>query len=134
MERLFVDTSGWYALLNRADGAHGAMAALLDSWSGRLISSSFVFDETVTLVRTRIGHAAAVRVGDLLLGGSVAAVVEVETRDLDAAWQQFRRDDDKSYSFTDCTSFAVMRRLGIACVAGLDEHFRQAGFQLLPKS
>lgn len=39
---------------------------------------------------------------------------------------------DKDYSFTDCTSFAVMRELRLREALTTDRHFRQAGFGVLP--
>lgn len=33
--------------------------------------------------------------------------------------------------FTDCTSYVVMKELGIKLVFTFDEHFRQMGFKLL---
>jgi predicted nucleic acid-binding protein len=44
----------------------------------------------------------------------------------------FFRQRDKEYSFTDCTSFVVMRELRLKEALTTDRHFRQAGFQLLP--
>ena len=49
-----------------------------------------------------------------------------------AAWKLFLDRPDKRYSFTDCTSFALMRRLGIEVALALDDHFRQEGFEVLP--
>lgn len=132
MERLFVDTSGWYALLNRNDGTHAAVRAVLDAWQGRLVTTDYIVDELVTLVRMRVGHALAVRAGEALLHGDVATLVEVERDDLERAWEQFCRDQATSYSFTDCTSFAVMRRLSMTGAVALDEHFVRAGFVALP--
>lgn len=38
---------------------------------------------------------------------------------------------DKTFSFTDATSFVIMKRLGINTVISLDQHFRQYGFNVL---
>jgi hypothetical protein len=46
----------------------------------------------------------------------------------DQAWEVFARYDDKDFSFTDCTSFAVMQQLGITTTFAFDEHFEQFGF------
>ena len=45
----------------------------------------------------------------------------------------FFRYRDKDFSFTDCTSFALMRELRIREALTTDKHFRQAGFQMLPR-
>ena len=43
----------------------------------------------------------------------------------------FFRWRDRSFSFTDCTSFAVMKELRTKTALTSDRHFRQAGFQCL---
>jgi predicted nucleic acid-binding protein len=48
------------------------------------------------------------------------------------AWGIFVRHDDKTHSFTDCASFAVMRQMDIHQAFAFDHHFVQAGFALLP--
>lgn len=40
--------------------------------------------------------------------------------------------NDKDFSFTDCTSFVVMKELRIQRALTTDRHFSQAGFELLP--
>ena len=44
----------------------------------------------------------------------------------------FFRHRDKNYSFTDCTSFVVMRELKLKEALTTDRHFRQIGFRMLP--
>jgi len=39
---------------------------------------------------------------------------------------------DKDLSFTDCTSFAVMRELRVTTVITTDDHFSRVGFDVLP--
>lgn len=49
-----------------------------------------------------------------------------------AAWQIFARYRDQTFSFTDCTSFAVMRALRLTEAFTGDQHFRTMGFLLKP--
>lgn len=132
MDRLFVDTSAWYAFLNRRDPDHAAVADILSAWEGRLLFTDYVFDELVTLVRVRVGHDLAARAGNALRSGDLALSVAVEPGDVETAWQKFSQESDKNYSFTDCCSFAVMKRLRISNAAAVDDHFRQAGFTSFP--
>jgi len=56
-------------------------------------------------------------------------VERVKSRDEIDAWKWFEKDWSK-LSFTDCVSFALMKRLGIKRVFGFDKHFEKAGFVL----
>ncbi len=93
-----------------------------------------MFDELATLLRYRTSHRSALRAGTALRSGAVCEMVYLQPEDLDAAWDRFCRDKDKRYSFTDCTSFAAMKRLGLDTAVAVDEHFRRAGFVVLPSS
>lgn len=131
-EHLFVDTGAWFAFVNRADPDHDAVAELLDSFEGRLITTSHVFDETVTLCQARLGHGTAALTGQTLLDPDVVDLFRVSASDEQAAWELFLAREDKTYSFTDCTSFVLMRRLAVPRAAALDGHFRQEGFETVP--
>jgi uncharacterized protein len=48
-----------------------------------------------------------------------------------AAKAFFRKHADHGYSFTDCTSFVVMRELRLTEALTTDEHFAEAGFRAL---
>jgi len=129
---LFVDTSAWFAFVNRADPEHKAIRRLLESFPGRLVTSNFVFDETVTLCLYRLGREAAVSVGNTLLAPRVVDLVRTTRDDERKAWRLFCGREDKRYSFTDCTSFVLMRRLEIGTAAATDEDFRRESFEVLP--
>ncbi len=132
IESLFVDTSAWFAYVNRADAEHGAVRRLLDTYAGHIVTTDFVFDETVTLCARRLGHAAAVRVGATMLDATLVDLTRVSPDDGTRAWTLFRDRPDRRYSFTDCVSFVVMRRLRIVKAAALDDDFRSEGFEVLP--
>lgn len=57
----------------------------------------------------------------------------ISQEDEEAAWQYFLKYADQAFSFTDCTSFAMMTRLGIKEAACFDSHFDTAGFIRLPQ-
>lgn len=133
MERLFVDTSAWYAFANASAPRHEEVAKAIALWDGRLVTTDFIFDELLTLVRYRVGHSSAVAIGEILRDGETCLLLTVETADLELAWEQFGREKDQRFSFTDCTSFAVMRRIGLKAAAALDEDFRRAGFAVFPE-
>ncbi|MEW5744427.1 MAG: hypothetical protein AB1805_03160 [Nitrospirota bacterium] len=54
---------------------------------------------------------------------------DINDRDEKQAWELFVSRPDKFYSFTGCTSFAVMKRLKIVKCLSLDRHFKQEGFE-----
>ncbi|MEK7477572.1 MAG: PIN domain-containing protein [Candidatus Coatesbacteria bacterium] len=132
LPRAFVDTSAWYAYIRADDPDHRRIRPHLDPPEARLVTSNFVFDEVVTLVSLRLGHAAAVRAGTALRGTPSVECVRILPEDEEHAWTFFVRHRDKDYSYTDCTSFALMRRLGLTLAVTTDRHFRQAGFDQLP--
>ena len=134
MERLFVDTSAWLGYVNRLDPGHRGIEEVLSGFRGRLVTSNFVFDETVTLCHHRLGHEVAMVVGDRLTDGANVDLVRVTVADERDAWQLFKSRSDKRYSFTDCTSFVMMRRLGVRTAVALDADFERDGFALLPRS
>lgn len=128
MERVFVDTSGWYAAADSRDRDHDAVARWLRRNTLVLVTSDYVFDETVTLIRMELGHPAAVRFGENVQTSAAVHLVSVRTEDREVAWGTFKKFEDQRLSFTDCTSFALMKRLGLIRVLGVDRHFALMGF------
>lgn len=84
LEAGVVDTSAWYALADRKDPDHPAAA--LGQWSGRLVTSNFIMDESVTLIRYRFGHVAAQTFGETLLAGAAARMVAITRQGERRAW------------------------------------------------
>ncbi|MFZ4700496.1 MAG: type II toxin-antitoxin system VapC family toxin [Candidatus Methylumidiphilus sp.] len=132
MERAFVDTSAWFAYVNRSDPNHAQVRNIFRSFPNRLVTSNYVFDETVTLCLYRLGHQVAVKVGEILLDPSVVENVRLTVDDERHAWRLFIARSDKTYSYTDCTSFVLMRRLGLRLAIALDADFQKEGFSILP--
>ncbi len=131
MKAFLVDTSAWYALINRRDPSHINVFQVLKE-APRLVSTNFIFDETITLCRQRLGFTAACRVGHVLRNHPRLDLIRLENRDEQSAWKLFQDRSDKHYSYTDCTSFSLMRRLGLDTAVAKDADFLHEGFQLMP--
>ena len=93
-----------------------------------LVTTNFVLDENYTRLRSKIQHSAILRFKDSIRKSRQLSVVRITKTLEDQAWEIFARYDDKDFSFTDCTSFAVMRQLGITTALTFDDHFEQFGF------
>jgi uncharacterized protein len=132
MERAFVDTSAWFAYANREDPDHQRIRNVLRTFQGRLLTSNFIFDETVTLCLYRLGYQVAATVGKVLLDPTVVAMIRLTPEDEQSAWVLWLARPDKTYSYTDCTSFVLMRRLGVQRAIAIDTDFQREGFLLLP--
>lgn len=135
---IFVDTSAFLALVNEKDKNHTAAARFLeDIKNGRIkirkiITSDYVIDETLTRIRYAVGQKEAVQWGKDILASNVVEKLEVGRELFELAWELFQTYDDKKLSFTDCTSFAIMKKKGIEKAFSFDGDFERTGFILLP--
>jgi predicted nucleic acid-binding protein len=122
---IFVDTSAWYAAYVPSDGNQERVAELLTMEDDVVVTTDFVVDETITLLLARGERRRAVKFGEDLLRTEICRLELVTLADLSLAYDLICRFDDKHWSFTDCTSFVVMRRLPNARALTLDNDFRQ---------
>jgi uncharacterized protein len=133
---IFVDTSAWLAVSDVRDGNHRAAIAfyadLTGGRLGRLITSSFVLDEALTLMRRRAGLDAVRRFVTGIERSPSVQQIWVTPAHYRSALALFLNQGDRSWSFTDCTSFEIMRELGIQTSFTFDSDFRQAGFEAVP--
>jgi len=136
---VFVDTSAHYAGIDAKDAEHHAAAqsfvreAKARKWS--LFTTNFVLTETHALILNtrRLGYWIARRFVENTRQ-SPMHIERVLPQDEDRAWQIICQYDDKTFTYTDATSFAVMERLGVSRAFAFDDHFRQYGFLALPET
>ena len=137
MSSLFVDTGGWMACADAADPSHVPCCAARDAAfeAGQtLITTDFVVDETLTLIRFRLGLDAADAWWQQIDRSARLRWERIESDRFERARHLFFQYRDKDFSFTDCTSVAIMRELKLTQVITTDRHFHQLGFQMLPSA
>lgn len=109
----FVDTSYWLALELTDDQYHhralGHWESLANS-SFEIITTSYVFDETITFLNNGGHHEKAVEVGENILLSPTIELVHVDENLFFEGWVMFQKHKDKRYSLTDCISFIVMKQ------------------------
>lgn len=124
----FADTSFWFGLHTAADQRHEPAAALWRS-SGRVLTTDLVLGETWTLLRLRrTSHHRTVALMDAIRASARVELVHIDQGISEQAWQWLRQHDERSYSFVDATSFAVMRRRRVHEALAFDGDFSAAGF------
>ena len=124
---IIVDTGGWFAGFIPSDPDHAAAAAWMAANRTPLLTTDYIIDETLTLMRARSQNRKAIEFGTLVFAGRLATVHYLTPTEIATAWDVFHRFADKEWSFTDCTSKVVMESLGIATAFSFDQHFHQFG-------
>lgn len=133
-DRVFVDSSFFKAVVDGKDEFHPQAVLILSELKkakSELVASNFILDESYTLIRARCNLELAVKFREFLSKGlDLLRVERVTISDEIASWNWFL-NPWKGLSFTDCTSFAVMKRLELSEVATFNNHFSKAGFKVL---
>jgi uncharacterized protein len=131
--KVFIDTSAFFAFIDKDDQNHERSKS---TWIGLIesnticITSNYVIVETFALLQNRIG-IAAVRG----FQADIIPVLQVEWVDSfmhDAAVSGLLAASRKKLSLVDCSSFEIMRRLGVKSAFTFDLHYREQGFHCLP--
>ncbi len=134
---IFVDTGAFVARYIRQDGQHRRARrawAEVDRSRTRCFTSSFVLDETFTLLGRRSTYAFAADRARALLSSAALTILRPDADDETAAVELFAKFADQRVSFTDCVSFVLMRRHRLERAFTFDRHFADAGFELVPRA
>ena len=131
----FVDTGAWVALFDLNDQYHFRAEKFLSSIKGRhylFFTSDYILDESITFIRRRIGHSAAIKFKNFVEITATIKLHLINAEIQSQAWDIFCKYSDHDFSFTDCTSFAFMQTMGLKKAFTFDKHFVIAGFEIFP--
>lgn len=132
---IFIDTGAFIARYIEKDQYHERAVAFwgkLSLASEKCFTSSFVLDETLTLLARRAGYSFASQRAHNIYSSQTLKILRPTHEDELKALEYFEKYADQRVSFTDCISFVLMRGERIKRAFSFDGHFERAGFTLCP--
>ena len=103
----------------------------LEEAGSPLLTTEWVFGETVSFVRRRVGYDAARALGEALRSSSILEIVHVDEALVERAWEAFLAYRFDGLSLVDCISFVTMRSRRVRRAFTFDDDFRRAGFDIV---
>jgi predicted nucleic acid-binding protein len=130
---VFLDTSALYAVFDADDTGHSAAARTWDELlrsDAPLHTSSYVLVELTALLQRRLGVVAVDALATYIMPWVNVSWTEesIHAQAVSGLLAAGRRD----LTLVDCTSFALMRKLGLRQAFALDSHFAEQGFVVAP--
>lgn len=128
---ILIDTSDFLALLQPRDSLHERAKAWARAIREPVVVTEYVLWETVNALSAPVDRPKVGSMLSLVRNDPTAIWLPASSDLLDAGLELHVQRPDKAWSLTDCISFVVMQRRGIARALTHDHHFEQAGFEAL---
>ena len=121
---IFIDSSVFCAYANVRDVHHkNAKKIIEDIISGKHengITTDYIFDETVTVIRRKANSETAIEIGRFLLDSEIF-IAKIDSLAFQKSWELFQAN---GLSFTDCSNIAFMNLFDISKIATFDKGFK----------
>jgi uncharacterized protein len=131
---IFVDSGAWFSTFVPMDQRHREAMEWFHQNTSLLITTDYVVDETLTLLRARGEPVRALAVAEAFFRDDVATIHFLTEQEIRTAAEVFRKYADKAWSFTDCTSKVAMESLNLTVAFAFDHHFHQfGGIRVVPQ-
>jgi predicted nucleic acid-binding protein len=128
---VFIDTFALIAWLNPRDNAHESVAKFLNDFAGRLLTTEWVLMELADALSSPEARSSVIAFLQEVRSDSQFEIVGYLPDVYQAGFDIFAARQDKSWSLTDCISFAAMSSRKVFDVLTADHHFEQAGFNIV---
>ncbi|MFH1452418.1 MAG: PIN domain-containing protein [Armatimonadota bacterium] len=132
IKSIFVDTSAFYAMINKGETHHGKIKNFIKKSKELLVTTNLIFAETISLITKRLGKNIAADFGSGLLNSTRLSIYYLSEDYQKEAWDLFISYKDKDFDYIDAACFTFMKKMNINKVLSFDRHFKQMGFEILP--
>lgn len=132
-----MDATAWVALFDPKDQNYDKAKEFWNTLRDpskpvRFYTSDYVLDEAYTLLKLHVNSKSSLMLHWIISESKITAVSFIGKKMYDEAWKIFSGYEDKRWSFTDCTSYVLMKRDKLIEVFAFDNHFKQMEFIVLP--
>lgn len=124
----FLDTVAFVGVVDRRDQYHGAVTSYLGTFKGKMLTTEWIIVESLDSLAGPAYRSSALGMIDRFRRNPSVEIIGFDLHIYCEAYDLFRNRPDKGWSFTDCTSFVVMKQRKLARALTADHHYRQAGF------
>jgi len=128
---IFIDTSFIIALINERDQYHTQALDLSDRYIDQTLAITDAILLEIANSLARRYKNEAIEVIEQFLNSEDVEVIRLTHEIFDRAFELYKTRPDKEWGLVDCDSFIVMQDRHIREVLTFDQHFAQAGFQIL---
>ncbi len=97
----------------------------------KCVTSNFVLDEMITLLGRWGGESFSLEKACSIYQSESFVILRPDESDEMQALEFYKKFSDKKIGFTDCVSFALMKRNKLEKVFSYDRHFADAGFTII---
>ena len=135
--KFFLDTAYLIALSSPRDQFHEKaqeLAAQLEEQVVALVTTRAVVLEIGNALSKLRYREAAVQLLTALEADPTVEIVPLSETLFLRAFELYEQRRDKEWGLTDCISFIVMQERGVTAALTTDDHFGQAGFQVLMRA
>lgn len=128
---IFIDTGAFLARYIVRDQHH---KTAISTWNKlhkskqKYFTSNFILDEMISLLGRWVGEEYALEKAYTIYNSDLFTILRPEESDEMYALEFYKKFRDKKIGFTDCVSFALMKRHKIGYVFSFDRHFVDVGF------
>lgn len=132
MRKIFIDSSAFYALVDSSSKKGEQIELFISQNRPQLMTTDFVFAETLSLVTKRQGKHIGTKLGNMILASKLIKVYYVSEKWQKEAWNIYSKYQDKDFDLIDAISFIFCNKHKIKQVLTLDHHFTQMGYEMVP--
>jgi uncharacterized protein len=131
MNRVFADTFYFLAVLSRQDPAHEKSLMFYGDASLHFVTTEWVLTELGDATTAPAARPGFRKLMELLENDGHVKIIQASHELFRRGLALYFQRPDKTWSLTDCISFAAMNDEGLTDALTGDRHFEQAGFTAL---